>query len=77
MNNLSRDNVHKLICKNLKALRLQQGKSQITFGDYAKISNQQYSKFETGKSLIPANYLYLIAKGCGIEVTYFYQENDS
>ena len=76
MNKLDRDELHNLICKNLKSLRIKQGKSQIDFGDYAEIANQQYSRFETGKGLIPASYLYLIAKGCGVDINYFYMNHD-
>lgn len=76
MDKLNRDQLHHLICKNLKALRLKQGKSQIVFGDYVEIANQQYSRFETGKGLIPASYLYLIAEGCGVDISYFYKNHD-
>ncbi len=74
MNN--RDDVHNLICKNLKRLRLSLDASQITFGNYAEISNQQYSKYETGQSRIHATHLFLISKACSVDINYFFIENN-
>gem|GEM_PF-4726466 len=75
MKKLGREDVHKLICINLKKLRTDKGASQITFGNYAEISNQQYSKYESGQSRIHATHLYMIAQECNIEVDYFFKEN--
>ena len=77
MNKLSREDVHKLICKNLKKLRTDMEASQITFGNYAEISNQQYSKYESGKVRIHATHLYMIAQECNIEVSYFFKNHSS
>jgi len=74
---INTDQVHNLVCKNLKTLRLSKGESQLKFGDYAFVSNQQYCKYENGQSKIPACHLYLIAEGCSVDMSYFFQENSS
>lgn len=74
MKKLNREDVHQLICKNLKKLRTDMGASQIAFGNYAEISNQQYSKYESGQSRIHATHLYMIAKNCNVEIGYFFKE---
>jgi len=71
------DNVKadKLICKKLKSLRLTLGKSQQCFADILEITNQQYSKFETGQNSINASQLFLIAQEYSADMNYFFNEN--
>ncbi len=64
----------KLICKNLKSLRLQLGKSQQCFADILEITNQQYSKFETGQNSINANQLFLIAQEYSADMNQFFND---
>ena len=64
-----------LICKNLKSLSLKLGKSQQCFADILEITNQQYSKFETGQNSINANQLFLIAQEYSVDMNQFFNEN--
>jgi transcriptional regulator with XRE-family HTH domain len=73
MKKLTRDEVHNLICKNLKKLRLSMDASQMTFGSFAGISNQQYSKYESGQSRIHATHLFMIAEECNVDINYFFK----
>jgi transcriptional regulator with XRE-family HTH domain len=65
----------KLICKNLKSLRLTLGKSQQCFADILEITNQQYSKFETSQNSINASQLFLIAQEYSADMNQFFNEN--
>lgn len=73
MTKITRDEIHNLICNNLKKLRLSMDASQMTFGSYAGISNRQYSKYESGKSRIHATHLFMIAEECNVDVVYFFK----
>jgi transcriptional regulator with XRE-family HTH domain len=62
-----------LIGTNLKRLRAELGKSQQDIGDMIELSNQQVSKFESGKNGLNANQLFMIAQGCDVDMNYFFK----
>jgi len=74
MQKINSTEADKLICKNLKSLRLMLGKSQQCFADILEITNQQYSKFETGQNSINANQLFLIAQEYSADMNQFFNE---
>lgn len=49
MKKLSEEEANLLISQQLKKLRILKGLSQDQFGAIINVTNQQYSKFETGK----------------------------
>jgi len=51
------------------------GKSQQCFADILEITNQQYSKFETGQNSINASQLFLIAQEYSADMNYFFNES--
>mgnify|MGYP000371460281 CR=1 FL=1 len=75
MKKIDRAKADELVCKNLKSLRLKLGKSQICFANILDITNQQYSKFETGKNSINASQLFLIAQEYSANINQFFNEN--
>ena len=42
-------------------------------GDIIELSNQQISKFESGKNGFNVNQLFLIAQNCNVDMNYFFQ----
>lgn len=62
-----------LIGTNLKRLRVELSKSQQDIGDMIELSNQQVSKFESGKNSLNANQLFMIAKECDVDMNYFFK----
>lgn len=76
MSKLSEDEANSLICKQLKKLRVNIGASQDQFGAIMGVTNQQYSKFETGKNRVFAGQLFLISQEYGIDMNMFYKDCD-
>ncbi|RZG16731.1 XRE family transcriptional regulator [Pseudoalteromonas sp. CO342X] len=74
MKRLSEDDINLLICKQLKKLRGYKGASQGQFGAAIGVSNQQYSKFETGKNRIFAGQLYLLAQEYDVDINSFFYD---
>lgn len=66
--------IDKLVGRNLKKLRKEKKKSQQAIGDIIELSNQQVSKFESGKNGFNVSQLYLIAQECEVDMNYFFNE---
>jgi len=63
-----------LIVKQLKKFRKYKNISQGEIGSVIEVSNQQYSKIETGKNRIFAGQLFLISKHYHIDISCFYSD---
>jgi len=74
MKKLDGKEIDTLIGINLKRLRAELGKSQQDIGDMIELSNQQVSKFESGKNGLNANQLFMIAQECGVDMNYFFNQ---
>lgn len=72
MSKLSENEANSLICKQLKKLRINIGASQDQFGAIMGVTNQQYSKFETGKNRVFAGQLFLIAQEYQVDINKFF-----
>lgn len=73
MKKLDSKEIDILVGINLKKLRGELGKSQQEIGDIIELSNQQISKFESGKNGFNVNQLFLIAQNCNVDMNYFFQ----
>ena len=73
MKKLDSKEIDKIVGENLKRLRNELGKSQQDIGDIIELSNQQISKFESGKNGFNVNQLFLIAQACKVDMNYFFQ----
>ncbi|MGB0835551.1 MAG: helix-turn-helix domain-containing protein [Psychrobium sp.] len=76
MNKLNEEQANILISNQLKKLRKSKGSSQDHFGAILGVSNQQYSKFESGKNRISAGQLLLIAQEYNIDINMLYKDCD-
>ncbi len=76
MKKLDSKEVDVLVGKNLKRLRDELGKSQQDIGDIIELSNQQMSKFESGKNGFNVNQLFIIAQECDVDMNYFFQHDN-
>lgn len=69
-------NANKLINSQLKKFRKSRKISQEELGSVIGVSNQQYSKIETGKNRISAGQLLLISLHYHIDISYFFKNYD-
>jgi len=66
------DDVDRHIGAMVKALRRARGWTQTELAGLLGISYQQVQKYESGRSRLPAAYLYKIAKDFGVPVWMFF-----
>lgn len=72
MKKLNSKEIDILVGKNLKRLRSELAISQQDIGNIIELSNQQISKFESGKNGFNVNQLFLIAQACKVDMNYFF-----
>lgn len=56
--------------EKMKAIRVDNDLSQKAVADRLNIKQQQYSKYETGKGLIPITYLTEFCRAFGVSADY-------
>lgn len=70
------DSEVKLIANQLKKFRTLNGLSQQALGDVLGVSNQQYSKFESGLNRISASQVLKIANEYSVAIELFFDDCD-
>ena len=71
MNEISENDIREIISRNLRVIRHFKG---LTLKDVAQIVNtthQQVQKYETGKSLIPIDKLFLLTIHFDLSINFF------
>ena len=71
---IEENEIRNIVSKNLRTIRYFNG---LTLKDVAKIvktTHQQVQKYETGKSLIPIDRLFLLSSHLKLPITFFVTE---
>ncbi len=68
--------VHKAMSQRLRSIRELMGFTQQQVASELGITYQQYRKYESGQSAMPAPRLYLISKAFGVPIEMFYTDKD-
>jgi transcriptional regulator with XRE-family HTH domain len=68
----SPDEIDKVIARNLKHYRKQQGISQSELAKVLDVSFQQIQKYESAKNRVSASALYFLSKSLGVPICCFF-----
>jgi len=76
MSSVETDQATAIIAKQLFKFRQFSGLSQQQLGDVLGVSNQQYSKFETGKNRISASQILIVVEHFSVDANQFFSDTE-